>query len=243
MTPPAEVVFERDPANAIIVSDDIRITHPLLKQQREYWRAVGRREIRYDDQPPHLNITVHSRESQQRALRILQALFAAIEKRGHSVAATNDAKTNVTVLGETFDVAMRERSKQVLHQPTPKEKADAAKYSWMKPPPYDLVPTGELTLTIEGVYGTRHNWADGKKQRIGGRLNSVIEGLVGAALQAKARREGRKRDEELRQEAERQRKERVRKHREIEQRIDRFDELVTCWHETQDRREFLVALR
>jgi hypothetical protein len=36
-----EIAFERDPANAITVPDDLRITHPVLRQQREYWQAVA----------------------------------------------------------------------------------------------------------------------------------------------------------------------------------------------------------
>jgi hypothetical protein len=162
---------------AITVPDDLRISHPVLRQQREYWQAVARKEVTWNDQPPHPNIHV-SRDSERRAMRLLQALFVALDKRGHSVAATKDGKTNVTVLGETFNVSLREPSKQVLHQPTLKERADAAKYPWMKPPPYDLVHTGDLELNIEGVYDARHRWKDGKKQRLEERLNAVIEGLL-----------------------------------------------------------------
>jgi hypothetical protein len=68
-------------------------------------------------------------------MRFLQPLFVALETRGHSVAATKDGKTNIIVLGETFSVSPREPSEQVLHQTTPNEITDAAKHSWMKPPP------------------------------------------------------------------------------------------------------------
>ena len=54
-----EAAFERDPANAIAVPEDLRITHPVLRQQREYWQAVARREVIGNGQPtsseyPHL---------------------------------------------------------------------------------------------------------------------------------------------------------------------------------------------
>jgi hypothetical protein len=34
---PPEIAFEREPANVISVPEDLRITHPVLRQQREYW--------------------------------------------------------------------------------------------------------------------------------------------------------------------------------------------------------------
>ena len=120
-TLPPEVAFERDPANAITVPDDLRITHPVLRQQREYWQAIARKEVTWNDQPPHLNIHI-SKNSERRAMRLLQALFIALEKHGHSVVATKDDKTQISVLGETFNVSLREPSKRALHQLTPKEK-------------------------------------------------------------------------------------------------------------------------
>jgi hypothetical protein len=117
VTLPPEIAFERDPVNAIAVPDDLRITHPVLRQQREYWQNVTGKEVKWDQQPPHLNIHI-SRDSERRAMRLLQALFVALEQRGHSIAATKDGKTKIAVLGETFNPGLREPSKQVLHQPT-----------------------------------------------------------------------------------------------------------------------------
>ena len=47
-------------------------------------------------------------------MRLLQALFVTLERRGHSVAATKDGKTYVTVLGETFNLSLRARSQLLL---------------------------------------------------------------------------------------------------------------------------------
>jgi hypothetical protein len=43
-------------------------------------------------------------------LRLLQRLFAALETRGHKVAATTEGKTIVTVLDEPLEVSLREPS-------------------------------------------------------------------------------------------------------------------------------------
>ena len=222
---PPEIAFERNPANVISVPEDLRITHRLLKQQRDYWKAVARKEIRYDNQPPHLNINV-TRATERRVLRLLQALFVALESRGHSVEATKDGKTNITVLGETFNVGLREPSKQVLHQPTAKELEDAKKYSWMRPAPYDLVATSELEINIDGVWGTRHHWRDGKKQRLEERLNSVIEGLLEAAFKEKERETERERERIAAEEAARQRQEAERLRKEERGRVRRLERLM-----------------
>jgi hypothetical protein len=47
-------------------------------------------------------------------------------------------------LDEAFEISLREPSKQVRHVPTSKELADAKRYSWMRPAPYDLVSSGTL---------------------------------------------------------------------------------------------------
>src|SRR4029077_11661389 len=114
-----------------------------------------------DNKLAHLNIKV-SKESLPRAFRLLQALFASLEARGHKAAATKEGKTILTVLGEPLEVSLREPSKQVRHVPTAKEIADAKRYSWSRPAPYDLVSSGTLVLNIENVWGVRHTWKDGK---------------------------------------------------------------------------------
>jgi putative transposase len=119
---------------------------------------------------------------------LLQALFNALEQRGHQVTATHEGKTILAVLGEALDVSLREPSKQVRHVPTAKELADAKQYSWMRPAPYDLVSSGTLVLNIENVWGIRHAWKDGKTKRLEDVLNDVVVGLIDAALQKKAQR-------------------------------------------------------
>ncbi|MFA5909925.1 MAG: hypothetical protein WC815_14190 [Vicinamibacterales bacterium] len=72
--------------------------------------------------------------------------------------------------------------------PTAQEIANSKKYAWMRPTPYDLVASGTLVLTIEGVWGVRHTWKDGKTQQLEAALNDVIVGLLDAAFQQNARR-------------------------------------------------------
>jgi hypothetical protein len=80
---PPEIAFERDPVNAIVVDEDVRLTHPLVKdagkelQSRppatESFRHHGRVDVRV------------SKASISRALRILQVLFVAFDGRGYCI--------------------------------------------------------------------------------------------------------------------------------------------------------------
>lgn len=77
------IAAESDAANAITVAEDLRVRHPLLQSTREHWRTISRPNFRWDTPlPPHINIAV-ANEKRPRALRLLQALFTALEKRGY----------------------------------------------------------------------------------------------------------------------------------------------------------------
>ncbi len=85
------IAFESEPQNKIQVSDDLRIRRPAIAQTKASWAAQKRGEVPYgDNKLPRLNINV-SKETLPWALRLLQALFNALEQRGHTVAATKMA--------------------------------------------------------------------------------------------------------------------------------------------------------
>jgi hypothetical protein len=233
------IAFEFEPENKIVVPDDLRVRHPAIGQTKAYWAAQKRGDV--DNQLPRLNISV-STATLPRAFRLLQALFDALEQRGHKAAATKEGKMILTVLDETLDVSLREPSKQVRHVPTPKEIADAKRYSWMRPAPYDLVSSGTLVLNIENVWGIRHSWKDGKTQRLEDVLNDVVVGLIEGALQKKAQREERERERLKQEELERQR-EAARQHARHERaKVRRLERLREATVEHQRLREFVAQL-
>ena len=236
------IAFESEPQNKIQVPDDLRVRHPAIAQTKAYWAAQKRREVPYgDNELPRLNINV-SKETLPRALRLLQALFNALEQRRHTVAATKEGKTVLTVLDEAFEISLREPSKQVRHVPTSKELADAKRYSWMRPAPYDLVSSGTLVLNIEHVWGTRHSWKDGKTRRLEDALNDVVVGLIEAALQKKAQREERERERLRQEELERQREAARQRARQERARVPRLERLCEATNEHQRLRAFVDKL-
>jgi hypothetical protein len=236
------IAFESEPQNKIRVPDDLRVRHPAIAQTKAYWAARKRGEVPYgDNKLPRLNINV-SKETLPRALRLLQALFNALEQRGHTAAATKEGKTILTVLDEALEISLREPSKQVRHVPTSKELADAKRYSWMRPAPYDLVSSGTLVLNIENVWGARHAWKDGKRRRLEDALNDVVVGLIEAALRKKAQREEQERSRLRQEELERQREAARQRARQERARVRRLERLWEAANKHQRLRAFVAQL-
>lgn len=109
------IVADADAAQAIIVSERLQARHPPLRQMREFWRGSRQPHwVRHDPLPPRLEINV-GREQQSRALRLLQALFDALARRGYAVSRAEDGRIAVRVLDETCHLTVRERQRQVKH--------------------------------------------------------------------------------------------------------------------------------
>jgi hypothetical protein len=235
------IAFEMQPENKITVPEGLRFSHTAIAQTREYWAAQKRGDVNYNDNRlPRLNIKV-SKEIIPRAFRLLQALFKALEERGHKAAATKEGKTILTVLDEPLEVSLREPSKQVRHVPT--AIADAKRYSWSRPAPYDLVSSGTLVLNIENVWGVRHTWKDGKTQRLEDTLNDVIIGLLEGAFQKKAQREEQERERMRAAEIERQREAARQRYRQERARVRRFERLREACSEHENLQALLEQLR
>jgi hypothetical protein len=197
------IAFERDPENTIVVPDEVRPTHRLIRATRAYWSALKQRDSPFEttSKMPRLDISV-SGAAQPRALRVLHVLLENLDARQFATAATPKGHTTVTILGVTLQLALRERSKQVSHEPTAKEIARKKEYSWATWPRFDTIPSGDLEIRIDNTWGTRRSWSDGKRQRLEQLLNDVIEGLVAAALlelERQAERDRQRRAEEERQ--------------------------------------------
>lgn len=76
-----QIAFEADPANAIVVREDLRSPHPLVKATRDVLEGKGHAESWRIGRTPRLDIDV-SNEQRRRALRIMDALVRAFEARG-----------------------------------------------------------------------------------------------------------------------------------------------------------------
>ena len=179
---PFEIAREKTAEWRIEVSDDLMISHQLVKRAAAAIRkARGEKKdfVRWQDRyqaklakpgPGNLDIAV-SKGSLSRALRITQALLAAFDRRGFAVRISDKNETFVTVLDETFQIALVERFKQVTVKQTYGTRMD-------------LEPSGRLILRIGASYQNA-GVSDSGSRRVEDSLNRFVVNLVRRAYEAK----------------------------------------------------------
>jgi len=197
-----------------------------------------------------------------RAMRILDTLIKALEKRGMKVKVEEteiqgsqcysygrkfaQGKTLVFVLGEWVEICLEEHANRKDHALTQKEKDEQRKYGRpLYPPKYDFFPNGRLVLRIKNVHSrqVRHTWSDSGGKRMENLLNSFIVGLTNAAVDIRAFRLERERKAREREERRRIAEEEERRRRQEEQRFKIFEERVANWHRSQNIRWYVEAVQ
>lgn len=233
------IAAESDPSNTISVPEDLRIRHELLRSTREHWRIVQRPNFHWDVKlPDHINITV-SKLTEARSLRLLQALFTALEGRGHKVCRGDRGQIQVKVLDENCELFVRERQRQVRREP-PKKTDKSSPFTSARP--YDLVHTGKLELRIEWRFG-KQTVRDGKERPLETQLNDVVVCLLKAAFAEKEHRAEQERARVLEIEKERQRAIAKQLAREKNARAKRFNQLVAAANHHKQLVTFAAELR
>ena len=183
---PPEIAREKTAEWQIEVPEDLPIAHPLLKKAAAAIRRSSR-DKRSQGVPWHqryqakllkpgpgcLDVAV-SKASLPRAFRIMQALLTAFDRRGFAIRMTDKNETFVTVLDESFQIALVERFKQVV-----------VKHSYG--PGVDLEPSGRLMLRIGASYQNA-GVADSPPRKVEDALNKFVVRLVRRALEAKRAR-------------------------------------------------------
>lgn len=179
--------------------------------------------------PAKILDTSVSRALLPRALRIWQALLVAFERRGYVVTCNGPGDTVVSVLGESFGIALHERRKQVFVQRT-----------WGRSMEY--VPSGLLFLRVGRNY-SGSGTADKPPHLIEDRLNRFIAGLVRRAINAKAARAIREDREERWRIKDDERRQQQRERLSDAVRVRHLRKLAAQW--ARDRRlvEFLTDVK
>ena len=234
---------EQNAEQQIVVPDRFTNPHQLLKAHLVEWRsakvddygAIRSGDIR------QLNIRV-SPKSLDRALRIMDALFKALEVRGHQVGIQDgyERTLGVRINGESIHFGLEEKFQRLDH---PSQKNP--RLEWWQRQRYQYAPTGSLTMKIVawGVDGIQKSWSDGKTSKIETCLNDFVVGLIKVAEVEKARRLKREQEERLRHEAEQRRQEEERKRQEELARRQRLEQEATNWAKAQQLRAYLAAVK
>ena len=139
----------------------------------------------------HLKV---SKRMLPRALRILDALFLALDQQPFQLTWPKGGKSRLTisVLDDTFRFAMSEIIKYSRHRPTSTERL-RQKQDWaFRPSKSDYKLTGQLCLEIDSIRGRRrhHKWSDGSDRPLEVCLREFLIALLGLAQDLSKERAG-----------------------------------------------------
>lgn len=248
----AKIAFEREDNNRIHVPSTLRSPHPYVTKTKEVFEntepsSYSRDKGLLSAHGEKLDISV-SRNSLQRALRIMNTLIKALEARGFKVLIVAEKKneyytaykTCVFVLGQTIEFGLKEFLKQTKRELTPAEKKERP---WADKFEYDYNPSGRLSLEIKNWEAPRKNWSDAKIKRVEECLNDFIVALIKTSVELRTREVQRKQEERSRLEWERQREERDRRRREEETQIQNLIVNAANWQKSKQLREYIQAVK
>ena len=258
-----KAAFEKEMESQVSVPKALIDPHPLVTKTEKSLQTAKAddRGILRASGPGTLS-TVVGPNSIDRAMRILDTLIKALEKRGMKVKVEGteiqgsqyysygrnfaQGKTLVSVLGEWVEIGLEEHANRMNHELMQKEKDEQRKYGRpLYPPKYDFFPNGRLVLRIKNVHSrqVRHTWSDSVGKRLENLLNSFIVGVTNAAVDIRAFRLEREREAREREERRRIAEEEERRRRQEEQRFKILEEEVTNWHRSQNIRRYVEAVR
>jgi len=134
-----------------------------------------------------------SKRTLPRALRILDALFLALDQKPFRLSwpEGSDARLTISVLDDTFRFAISEIIQYKRHRPTSRERFHQ-KQNWaFRPRKSDYKLTGRLRLEIDGIQGRRrhHAWSDASRP-LEACLHDFLGALVGLAQDLRRERSG-----------------------------------------------------
>src|SRR3984957_7404728 len=229
--PAPEIAIPLELSHALVVR-----TEKLLAQGKETEKKLI---VPKNGVSPHLLV---SREQIPRSLRIMNALFLALEERGQSVSWSKEEEAALTLAvdGEAVRFCVLEITESVRHVLTPNEQ----KHPWMAPK-WDYKLTGKLQFRVDNLpysAGIRGTWSDGKCQRLEKCIGDFIIGLRVAAAAIKKNRQETEERERRWEEERKQKEEQRRKAAEHKRKAEFVTELMRNRQEAENVRTFVKAL-
>ncbi len=225
------------------------LSHPLIAQARGAFKhaQVSESKILWTRERC-LDIRV-SKESLDRAFRIMAAIIAAIEERGFTMAVETrrqekqEIQTVAKVYGQVIRFGLTEKIDRVEIAAPPKGGLLERVLTYGGKP-VTLEPSGRLSIEVWTEWGyNRRNWRDGKTQRLEDLLPEVVAGFMRLALTDRA--------EERKKAAEEREKQRIAEERanleksiKTEQsKVNALRNAAARWLRAEQIRSFISAAR
>jgi hypothetical protein len=180
-----ERVASKDPEERIIVAEELKNPHPLVKQSGDILKTIqpDATGIIIPAKENCLDIRV-SKKSLRRALLIMDALVKSLEKRGFEVRLSKQS-TEVKILDTFLDITISEELVRERKEPKDSDLNGYYRFGHSRFEDHP-VPSGILCLSIHSwVYfrgSIQQNWRDREKRRLEDLLNKFVEGLAKIAL-------------------------------------------------------------
>lgn len=233
----------------IEVKEDREITHPLVIRTKRAFQPTSKDDRGWfaptNLKAPHLRV---SKGAVSRALRILDALFFAVEAQGYSViwGKEPEARLHVAVDGEELRFCLGETFSREPHSLTREQIARKEKNLYVYAPQWDYMPSGIFHLSIEDLpYGLRHvrkSWSDGKARRVEDSLNDCVAVLPHLAKAIKLVKEEAERQRMQWQEEEKRREEHRRRQEEYDRKSKVADQFLEFWNRSKTFRELANSI-
>lgn len=213
------------------VPEKLSKPHKYIVATKEYHKAVKIRNktrnwsMKIDDSNA-LSINV-SDNLFSRALRFMDTLIKAMEKRGYSVNVSNH--TTITVFEQSYDIRLSEKNRRVKIE---------TNNSWDS---FDLEPTGNLSLKLDDLY-PKKEWSDTKTKPLEDKLGDILVWIETKAKEDKARK--------IENAIWREKQEKLRKieedlQKQKDEELSNFKDLLTMatrWHKAEYLRKFIKEL-
>jgi hypothetical protein len=228
------------PKTPVRVAQDFRKVHPLIQKSRELLEAAS--PDRYGRVGPRWNKgsvnVVTTKQNMRRALLILDAVFRALEAKGHEAEVVEERErfdTRIRIGDETVRVKILERTIQREKQPSAEEKERS--YFWGR---YTYEPTNLLTFSIDEYCNiAQKEWTDTEQQKLEDSISEIIGAIINAGETLRLRSIERREEERRRVEAEKRAFE-LRKLWEQERaRRKHLQEQAELWEKVNRLRDFI----
>jgi hypothetical protein len=186
-----------------------------------------------------------SLDSLPRTLRLLDALFAAIDGE-HKIDWPHPYNTPLTIvaLDEKLRFSVSEKLQRKDHKLT-KDEIASGKTEYWQVPRWDFTPTGILKCTLESMEFShiKQSWADGKRQKVEHCLGEMFATFAVTANAVKKYREDRAEAERKRIEEQKLAYERQRQRDEYNRKAEIITKFSKSWEEGKLLRDFAAALK
>jgi hypothetical protein len=239
---------EKEKIPAIEVTADRPITHPLVRriEQSMDKSSKDERGMLGGKQGTVVPLRV-SQHSLPRALRILDALFAAVDGAKYTVDWPKPYHAHLTIiaLDERLTFSLSEAANQESHKPTKEEIAQEMQFSWKHPPKWDFTPNGCLRLSLRSCEDSylSHSWKDGKRRKLEECVGEIFAALEGTAKEVKLGRQQRAEAAIRRAEEQQREAEASARQAEYDRKAEAVIKLAHAWEESKLIKEFAAALK